>query len=362
MANNPKRDLYGSSFYNTRYWKNGDSFMLNSILSTTLALMDYFDKLIFVNDKTRVIYASNSYAFRARHQVSRGNENSDLQPNDLNFPFMNLAISQGGISLQNTRLNTSYEAKTTGIYIEELGKKVYLIPMEIRFEGTFFTTQMADAQMVISRVFRRASTELLLQPSLWYNDTEIKNIAKVSFEDVVLDDIYQESDWLEKNRIHTVGFTLSVSTYLVDIFPGAFTDEDDASVGGGSGSAGKYWNVRRVLLYWALRNNLDSWNGDDFDDWAEGIVDHVDQEVYWHKMTKPIITILQGKMSPPKIESFFGKTETPGVDVMLQLNPPLIQKKLGGILMRVDIDDFHKLDPPKIQKKLGGIVMKVDVE
>lgn len=331
MANNPKRDLYGSSFYNSRYWKNGDSFMLNSILSTTLALMDYFDKLIFVNDKTRVIYASNSYAFRARHQSSRGNENSDLQANDLNFPFMNLAVAQGGISLQNTRLNTSYEAKTSGIYIEELGKKVYLIPIEIRFEGTFFTTQMADAQRVITRVFRRAATELLLKPSLWYNDTEIKNIAKVSFEDVVLDDIYQESDWLEKNRIHTVGFTLSVSTYLVDIFPGAFTDDDDASFGGG-GTAGAYWNVRRVLFYWALRNNLDGWNGNDFDDWAEGIVDHVDQEVYWHKMPKPVISVIAGRVSPPRIESFKGIVEPP--DILRKIGEPRI--------MRIDIDGLHK--------------------
>ena len=324
MAKNPARDLYGSSFYQTRYWKNGDSYMLNSILSTTLTLMDYLDKLLFVNDKTRVIYASNEYAFRARSQVSRKEENSDLQLNDLNFPFMNIAVSQGGISWQDTKLNSSYEAKTSGIYIDEIGKRARLYPMNIRFEGIFYTTQMADAQLAISRLFRKATSELLLQPSLWYNDVELKNIANVVFDDIVLDDKYQESDWLEQNRIHTVAVTISVSTYLVDIYPGAFTEEDDPSMGGeGSGTASQYWNVRKVLLYWALRNNLDSWNGNDFDDWAEGIVDHVDQQVYWHKMSKPVISVIPGKMSPPRIESFLGILDSPTIT-------------------RLDIDGLHK--------------------
>lgn len=330
MAKNPERGLYGSSFYNTSYWKNGDSFMLSSILSSTLCLMDFFDKLLFVRDNTRVIYASNEYAFRARLQSSRGEENSDLQANDLNFPFMNLSIAQGGISLQDTRLNSSYEAKTSGIYVEELGKKVRLYPMNIRFEGIYYTTQMADAQLAISRIFRKGSTELILQPSLWYNDVEIKNIAKVYFDDVVLDDKYQESDWLTQNRIHTVAVTVSVSTYLVDIYPGAFTDEDDPSMGG-QGGAGLYWPVRHVFLYWALRNNLDSWNGNDFDEWAEGLVDHVDQKVYWNKMRAPIITILPGRMSPPRIETYKGIVEAPD-----------IYKKLGDLIMRIDIDGLHK--------------------
>lgn len=335
MADNPQRDLYGSSFYKTDYWKNGDSFMLNSILSTTLSLMDFFDKALFVKDNTRVIYASDAYAFRARSQVSRGNENSDLQPNDLNFPFMNISLDQGGISLQDTRLYSSYEARTTGVYIEELGKKVKLFPMTMRFKGTYFTTQMADAQLAISRLFRLASTELVLQPSLWYNDTEIKNVAKIEFDDIVLDDLYQETDWLEKNRIHTLSISVSASTYLVDIYPGAFTDEDYPSISGegeGSGDGGKYWTVRKVLLYWALRNNLDSWNGNDFDDWAEGIVDHVNQEVYWNKLTAPVISIISGQVSPPRIEVFNGYVES-----------PYIQRKLGEPrIKRMDIDAIHK--------------------
>lgn len=346
MADNPQRDLYGSSFYNTKFWKNGDSYMLNSILSTTLALMDYFDRLLFVNDHTRVIYSSNAYAFRARLQSSRGNENSDLQANDLNFPFMNLAITQGGISLQSTRLNSTYEAKVSGVYIPELGKKVRLIPMEIRFEGTFYTTQMADAQMAIARVFRRASTELLLQPSLWYNDTEIKNVANIVFDDVVLDDKYDETDWLEKNRIHTVGFTISASTYLVDIYPGAFTDEDL----GAGGESSKYWTVRKVILRWALRNNLSSWNGNDFDDWATGIVDHLDQEVYWHLMPDPKIEVLAGVLSPPRIEVYADIVDFPSIEIRpvdrvasLEISYVNMARSIEyKQYVKVDVDGIHK--------------------
>lgn len=342
MPNDHYRDLVGSSFFNTEFYKNGNDYMLNAILSSSVELMEYFDKLLFVKDNTRVIYASNAYAFRARSQTVKENDNSDLQVNDLSFPFMNIAVRQGGVSLADTRLFASYEAKTSGVYIEELGKKVRLFPMVIQFEGTYFTTQMADAHLAISRLFKVGSSQLLLQPSLWYNGIEIKNILDIHFDDIVLDDQYTESDWLEKNRIHTVGFNISATTYLLDIYPGLFTDEDSSSITGQDGT-GEGWVTKKVLLSYAIRNGLGCCNAD-YATLKKGVLDHLDQEVYWNKLNSPEITILKGKNSPPTIEIVPGVVQGPNIVIIPKLNRPLIE-------LRYDSDYGTKLEPPVIEIK-----------
>ena len=342
MPNDKYRDLVGSSFYNTRFYKNGNDYMLNAILSSSIELMEFFDKLLFVKDNTRVIYASNAYAFRARSQTVRGSDNSDLQVNDLSFPFMNIDVRQGGISLADTRLYATYEAKTSGIYIEELQKKVRLFPIVIQFEGTYFTTQMADAHMAVSRLFEIGSAQLLLKPSLWYNGVEIKNILDVQFQDIVLDDTYQESDWLEKNRIHTVGFNISATTYLVDVYPGLFTDEDSSDITGqGVGETG--WIPKKVLLSYAIRNGLGCCNAD-YATLKKGVIDHLDQEVYWNKLNLPNIIILKGKNSPPNIEIIEGTVQAPHIVIIPKLNKPVIE-------LRYDTEYGSKLEPPVIEYK-----------
>lgn len=316
------RDLVGSSFYKTKYYKSGSSYMLDVILSTTLELMNYFDNLFFLGDSSRVVYATNAYAFRARSQSLRGQENSDLQPNDLSFPFMNFSVRQGGVSLADSVLYSNYQLKSSGVYIEELNKKAKLYPIVINFEGTYFTTQMVDAHIVTSRAFEQGALETVLKPSIWYKGQEISNIAKVKFDDIVLDDQYNEADWLEKNRIHTVGFSLSVYTYLVDFYPGIFTGEDKPPFGSGDPDKDEDPSIsgfnipKKILLYYAMRNNLEGWNGKDYDGLLQGVIDHLDQAVYWHdRLMSPKIIVNFGRFPRPSFETYKGKVYAPIIEV-----------------------------------------------
>ena len=282
------KDLVGSTYFDQSYFSNGSKYSMNVILSTTLALYDYFENFLFnvKNDpqkSSRIVFAKNEYAFRARLQnLNKEEANSELQINTLNMPFMNFGISS--ISLSDQRLLASNQLAKYGMYIEELGKKVRLYPVLMQYEGCFFTTQASDAQLVLAKLYKQAATETLLNPVLVYNNVELGNYANLSYSDITYDGQYAESDWLEQNRIHTVAFSFDVDTYFVDTDPGI--DNDDK---GGSGNL-DYAIVRDLYFKFSTRHNLNNWpkDKDDFDMMFHAAVDHVNQSVNWDFENKTI--------------------------------------------------------------------------
>lgn len=275
-----ERSLKGSTYFNQKYFSNDRAFMLNTIVSTTLALFDYFESFIFnlksdPDRSSRVVYAKNEYAFRARLQDLKSEEaNSDFQINTLNMPFLNFGISS--ISLASQRLLSSHQLATRGIYIEELGKKIRLYPVTIDYEGCFFTTQTADAQIVLAKMYKQAASETLLSPSLYYNNEEFKNFANLTYTDITYDGQYSESDYLEQNRIHTVAFNISIDTYFVDSDYGVDADNEDYD-------NKEYALVKDLYFKFATRTHLGGWPKDenDYDIMMHGIVDHINKEIVW---------------------------------------------------------------------------------
>lgn len=275
-----EKTLKGSSYFNQKYFSNDKTFMLNTIVSTTLALFDYFESFIFnlksdPQAASRIIYAKNDYAFRARLQNLNIKEaNSEFQINTLNMPFMNFGISS--ISLASQRLMSTYQLATKGVYVEELGKKLRLFPVTIDYEGCFFTTQTSDAQIVLAKMYKQAASETLLSPSLYYNGNEFKNFANVNYTDITYDGQYSESDYLEQNRIHTVAFSLSIDTYFVDTDYGIDADNEDYK-------NKDYALVKDLYFKFAARTHLDTWpeNENDYDMMMHAVVDHINKEVIW---------------------------------------------------------------------------------
>ena len=270
------RDTVGSTYFNQSYFLDKGKYSLNVILSTTLALYDYFESFLFnvptdPQRSSRIVFAKNEYAFRARLQdIAEEEANSEFQVNTLNMPFMNFGISS--ISLSDQRLLATQQLAKQGVFVEEIGKKVRLYPVTIQYEGCFFTTQASDAQIVLAKFYKQAASETLLEPMLLYNGVEIGNFANLSYSDITYDGQYSESDWLEQNRIHTVAFSFNVDTYFVDTDPGVDVTEPS-----------DYALVRDLYFKFSARHNLTGWPKDknDYDMVFHAAVDHVNQSVKW---------------------------------------------------------------------------------
>ena len=89
-----EKGMVGKSYFD-------NSNFLNVYFSTIIALFNYFTENIFPNDPSRIIYASNDYAFRRRLELNSRDNVSEFQIQSLNMPFMNFAIDASGID-QNT--------------------------------------------------------------------------------------------------------------------------------------------------------------------------------------------------------------------------------------------------------------------
>lgn len=163
----------------------------------------------------RLVYASNSYALRARSdQLLKRREVENSSQTQLDFPF--LSYKRTGIEFNNEGLwnNQSFAA---GIYIDEIGDKVYIDPISITFEGIFWCSTENDLQWAINRLRFIADglTEAEVASSVFYGATEIPISAQLNFNSVQLDPTYDDNDWLTQNKIHTIGLDFQLDTFAI---------------------------------------------------------------------------------------------------------------------------------------------------
>jgi hypothetical protein len=62
------------------------------------------------------------------------------------------------------------------------------------------------------------SNETIITPQIETNDGDIIKNAGVMSYDIEYMPTYQESDWLEQNRIWTIGLDFTVNTYMIGTF------------------------------------------------------------------------------------------------------------------------------------------------
>ena len=255
------KTLSGRSYYDNRVYDN-------VVLSSVIAIDSYFEKLLFPGDDARIVISRNEFAFRRRLQSQRGNENSDFQLNTLNMPFLNFAPKAGGIVRDTSRIIKSHPLEVSGFYVNELKRKMRLTPLHIDFEGTYFSTEESDVDYVVSRLQWQMTEEILLRPVLEIGGHEFYNYGSLVFSDAEYNSRYEESDFLEKNRIKTVGLVFGLDTYLPN-----FHDASSDSV----------VLPKRIVLGFSGRKNLDTWDWTSPDELYTGTIDHSAEKVYMDK-------------------------------------------------------------------------------
>ena len=184
---------------------------LNSIHSANIALWDHYASMFFDGDINRIIYCSSDHAFKKR---AREQEN-----NSLNLPFMNFKIEPDGIVNGGERNWWNMASNTSGMYIDELKRKLRLQPIEIEYDSKLYIHAESDLQYAMSILHWDDSNETLLKPLL-YIETEdhqqhtIENIGVLRYR-ASFDADYNESDWLERNKIRVIDINMTLETFMV---------------------------------------------------------------------------------------------------------------------------------------------------
>lgn len=218
----------------------------NTIYSLNLAIETHYANLLLEGDATRIIYSDNSQALRKRAA------NQDW--NTLYLPFMNYKVSK--ITGQTDRPWWNHLMNISGIWIEELQRKIRYTPVKVNYESTLFLHRDDSLQYAISTILVDDSNETILKPTITIDgeDLQLYGVLGYNFD---YDPKYQESDWLEKNKIHSITLDFEFDYQIIQ----------DNTTGFGI--------PETVLLEWGRLHN----DGDILDDTYQFMVDRFNETV-----------------------------------------------------------------------------------
>lgn len=199
------------SFYNNKNF-------INTAYAIDLSLIAHYSNMLFDGDTDRVIYSSNSYAFRKRTKYNDGN---------LNLPFVNLKAvnyQEGPRTWWNNR------AYTRGVFIPELQTKVIFAPVSITYEASAWMTRDDELRYMMSEILFDYDNKTIIgddnpvvgvKPFIEVDTGTIQeNVnlpALINYENLQFDPEYNEQDWLEQNNIHSISFDFSIDTFALRI-------------------------------------------------------------------------------------------------------------------------------------------------
>jgi len=192
MANIPSfyaQDDNYSNFINIRY-------LLDIEIEKFIA-----DKLFF-GDVNRIIVASNEMAFKKRGLTYQG---------DYHFPFLNYWLTGYEYSSDFGWYNMVNEKQ--GVWIPSENANVRIMPLVMEYEASFWCNRTDEMQYALKELLFVKNNHTALQTGFTYGDSEIQFIGIFNVTDLEPNAEYQDSDWLERNKISNIGMNFTVIAY-----------------------------------------------------------------------------------------------------------------------------------------------------
>ncbi len=176
-----------------------------------IAIENHFSKVLEF-PLNRIIYASNEYCFRERTRTNGG---------ELNLPFLNyyrIGFEDADRPWKNDYSNRFGLIDRENKFTSILGGRMRIYPITISYEGTAFFAQNKDCEYAMNKLLYVNSNETIITPKLEFGDGNILENAGVFNLDLEYNPDYQEKEWLEENRIWSIGLNFSVRTFMIGQF------------------------------------------------------------------------------------------------------------------------------------------------
>jgi|GEM_PF-1567797 len=196
-----------SFFYEEDFAQENTFF--NSVYALDLAIENNFGSMLFYNDLSRIVYASNEYCFRRRTSM----DSEGL----LDLPFINYYLKS--MSPDTNRFlwknSNNVQILLDNGYASQLGFGIKVIPIHLEYEATAWFTQDKDLQYATSKLMFQNTNETILYGELQAtNGTIVKNPAFLTYNFDFKPE-YSENEWLESNNITSIGMDFSFDTFII---------------------------------------------------------------------------------------------------------------------------------------------------
>lgn len=175
----------------------------NVVYALDIALETRFASMLFNDDMSRIICASNQFAIK-----KWASKNSGLY----NFPFMNYWTKN--ISMKTDRPLWNNIANIEGIFAEEIGQSLRIIPAKVEYENTLWMNRYEDLLYAQLKVMDDDSNETILYPIVEVKEYDIKIPAFLG-HNYNFRPTYEEQDWLDQNKIQTISLDNDFDTMFI---------------------------------------------------------------------------------------------------------------------------------------------------
>ena len=161
---------------------------------------------LFFNDVNRIVYSSNEMAFRTRgRQVNN--------QGDYKFPFLNYWMSN--YEYDNTFGWYNAVNEKRGTYIEELNMQVRLMPVVMEYEASFWCNRTDELQYALQQFVYMKTNHVAFTTTFRIPDTttDLKFIGLFNITSMETNPEYKDTDWLEHNKISSIGLNFQILAY-----------------------------------------------------------------------------------------------------------------------------------------------------
>lgn len=190
------------------YYDEINTTFLNVIRGMHIAFENHLSENLFpkeTNTLSRIVYASNEFAFRKR---TKGTESGRLD-----LPFCNYYLD--GVTEGTDRKLKSNVGNVDGRYVPELNRKVKYAPITLEYEATAFFNQTFDLYYALSKLLVLDSNETVIYSEIDVGQNRVLQVPGFVEYTYGINNLYNENDWLEQNKIQTLSLDVTIQTLLL---------------------------------------------------------------------------------------------------------------------------------------------------
>jgi hypothetical protein len=182
----------------------------NTFYLIQIALETYFANNIFRSDLSRIVYASEQYAFRQRLNMLAKAGNPSVK--ELQLPFMSY-FRQGNWEIDDRLAIQNATAALGGFPDASIaGQRLRFLQVKTKFTCTCYANSDADAQTMYEALLwiQQPSAKQFSFGSMEYLGTQFDIPIHLSIEGLSFNPDTTEKDWLRQNRIIPIKFDIVI--------------------------------------------------------------------------------------------------------------------------------------------------------
>lgn len=177
-------------------------------------LEEWLASRIFRQDRSRVICASNEYAFRRRFELTDTSKNyNDIDASSLQFPFLNYWPQNSGWQPDTRVAGNPAPLVYLGIY--EGNTKIRAASGSLDIPITLYFDREDDARMAYEKLLFFTYNEHNYATDIGFNGEILRLPMILSLQNLRFNPRFNETDWLKQNRIYTITLNILMRSYII---------------------------------------------------------------------------------------------------------------------------------------------------